>query len=183
MRKFSNVIVITLCIAMVFLLSSCSMFKKNTEKKEMQIKNAYLPSESNVDVVEFELYFGSPDLKSTKAETRSVKRDELLGAVLLNEFIKGPAIKSSLKPLLPEDTKVLSFSIRDGVGYINFSGDILNKIDVTEEQEKSIVEGIVKTMCQLSEIKKVQLMFDNEKKDTLSGSVDISGPLSPSNFK
>lgn len=174
---------ILLCIVLSFVLSGCSVGNRVPDKKERQITEVSLPKESKAGMVEFKLYFGSQDLKSIKPEERSVKRDELLGYALLYELIKGPAIKSELKPLLPQDTRVLSFSIRDDVGYANLDGAVLKNISLSPEQEKSIVEGIVNTLCQLPGINRVQLMFDNEKKDTLAGSVDISKPLSPGDLK
>lgn len=172
----------TVFVILPMIFTSCTFASKAPEKKQRQITNVFLPKESKAGTVEFQLYFGSKDLKDVEPEERSVKRDELLGNVLLNELIKGPAIKSELKPLLPAETKVLNFSIRDNVGYVNLEVAILNKIKVDKEQEKSIVEGIVNTMCQLPGIDKVQIMFDNQKRDTFCGNVDISKPLSPQDF-
>lgn len=173
---------LSLCIALPLIFTGCSALPKKTEKREMQIKNVFLPMESKAEVVEFKLYFGTGDLKSVKADERSVKRDELLGYVLLSELIKGPAIKSELKPLLPQDTKVLNFSIRDDVGYVNLDGAAFKRLKVDKDQEKSIAACVVNTLCQLPSVNRIQFMFDNQKKDTLIESFDISEPLSPGSF-
>ena len=175
-----------ICLGLTLTLAGlwgCSIKPKVQEKKENQIKNVYLPKESSEGNIDFKLYFmtGENDAK-VKPEVRSVKRDELLGNVLLNELLKGPAIKGELKPLLPEDTKIMSFSIRDDVAYVNFDSNTLNNLKVDKDSERKIVMGIVATMCQLPSINKVQLMFDNQKKETLAGNIDISKPLSLQDF-
>jgi len=183
MKKWYTPGFILICLTLVILSTGCSSKPGVSKKEQMQIKNIFLPTENPEGTVEFELYFlGGEENNKITAEERAVKRDELLANVLLNELIKGPAIKSTLKPLLPQSTKVLSFSLRDNVGYVNFEGKSIKSLKVDETQEKAIVEGIVKTLCQLPEINSVQIIIDNEKRETFAGNVDISKALSPGDF-
>jgi spore germination protein GerM len=175
---------IIILLSVLAIAGGCAARPKTVDKTEKQIKDVFLPGEDSTGAVNFQLYFlNSKGPAGVEAEERSARRDELLGKVLLDELIKGPAIKSSLKPILPPGSKVLSFSIRDSVGYVNLENKAIKEAKIDENWEKGAVAAIVHTLCQLPSIEKVQIMFDNQKSDTFAGSVDISKALSPEDFK
>ncbi|EDS77167.1 conserved lipoprotein [Clostridium botulinum C str. Eklund] len=109
-------------------------------------------------------------------EERIINKEELLGEMILRELIKGPSIESKLKPILPKDTKILSFSIKNNIAYINLSQDAQYKMN--KATEEACLKGIVLSLNQIKSIKKVKILINNKSVDTLGGNYDISKPFS-----
>jgi spore germination protein GerM len=41
----------------------------------------------------------------------------------MQELLKGPSNVSKLKPILPKDARLINFSIKDGIAFINLSSE------------------------------------------------------------
>ena len=95
---------------------------------------------------------------------------------IIQELIKGPTVKSELKPVLPKETRLLSFSIKDNIAYVNLSKEA--KINMSEAKEKSCLQSIAASLTQLSSIKKIKLTLENNDIDTIGGNFDVSKPFS-----
>lgn len=136
-------------------------------------------SENDDSLLKFNIYFNaSKNEKSVNMlkDERIINKDELLGEFILRELIKGPSIESKLKPVLPKDTKLLSFSIKDNIAYINLNQEA--KYKMNKSTEESILKGIVLSLSQIKSIKKVKILINNKNVDTLGGNYDISKPFS-----
>lgn len=152
-----------------------------TDKEK--IENLTLPKEKD-DFINISLYFdGSDDGKTEKIseEQRIINKEELLGELIMQELIKGPSIKSELTRILPKETRLLSFSIKDGIAIINMSKEA--KVDMTDVKEKACLTSITKSMLQLPSIDKVRILIENKNVDSLGGNYDISKPFSESEIK
>lgn len=152
----------------------------NTNEKIEKLK-LYKGSSSSIN---FDLYFDSSQREKegqVSKEERRMTKDEVIGELIINELIKGPSVNSRLKPVLPTATKLISFSIKDGIAYMSLSGDA--KVKMTPAKEQSTLKSIVKSLGQLESIKSVKILINNNDTDTLGGNYDISKPISKNNIE
>ncbi|WP_123054858.1 GerMN domain-containing protein [Clostridium sp. JN-1] len=154
--------------------SSKDLLSSNNKEKEKQI----VLSNEKENTLDLNLYFNSSsspnNLKMLKEE-RIIKKDELLGETIINELIKGPSVKSESKPLLPKDTRLISFSVNDNIAYINFSKEA--NISMSPQVEKACLESIILSLNQISSIHKVKLSIENKDVNIWGNHFDLSKPL------
>lgn len=87
-------------------------------------------------------------------------------------------ISSSFTPIIPENTKLLTLSLTDGLLKINFSSDLLN---VSEEFEVKLIESLVFSLCEFDEIDQIMIFVDGENLSQLPNSkIELSLTLDKS---
>lgn len=182
-RLIALVLGISILTASSVAFSGCEKKDKSSVDTTEKIKKLKLYKE-NSSVVDFNLYFDSSNNEKQaqiSKEERMMSKDEIMGELIINELIKGPAVNSKLKPVLPTNTKLLSFSVKDGIAYVSLSGEA--KIKMTEAKEGATLKSIVKSLGQLESIKSVKILIDNNDTDTLGGNYDISKPINKNNIE
>lgn len=181
MHKRYKLLLVILVISTLLSLAGCKKNQvpmvNNSEKiKELKISDS---AESNEDWLRVNVYFdGSID--ETKAqsvkEERVLNREELVGEVIVQELIKGPSLKSKLKPIFSKDTKLLSFSIKDKIAYVNLNSNATH--NMTAIREEACLRSIALSLTQLETVDKVKILIDSKNIDSLGGNFDISKPFS-----
>lgn len=176
-------IVISVCVLLI-IITSAVIFKVTPEKKDKasitnkeKLETTKLPSEKG-DLIELNLYFGDAKGEGTNIvkEERLINKEELVGEIIMQELIKGPAVVSDSKPVLPKETRLLSFSIKEGIAYVNLNSVV--EFKMTADQEKVILSSISNSITQLPSVKKVMLTVENKSVNTLGGNYNISKPFS-----
>lgn len=81
--------------------------------------------------------------------------------IVLRQLIAGP-VEESMFPVLPENTRVLGVSTKDGVCTVNLSREFLDKLP--EVSEEITIYSIVNTLMELPGIYRVQFLIDGEQK-------------------
>lgn len=136
-------------------------------------------SEDKGNMIEFNLYYNSSNNEndsSVKEETRSINKDEVLGRVILDELIKGPSANGTLQSSLPKDSKLLSFTIKDNIGYVSFDFGA-DELKMAEAKEVAAVKAILMSLGQLSSIEKVKISIPKTNQSTFAGKIDITKPI------
>ncbi|MBK5241671.1 GerMN domain-containing protein [Clostridium sp.] len=178
-RKVKILLCSLLVVSTVSFLGCEKKDAKSVVNKE-KLENLKLPL-AKEDLVEFGLYFdGSKDDTTVEIikDIRLINKEELIGETIMQELIKGPTAKSELKPILTEETRLLSFSIKDGIAYVNLSKEA--KIVMSETKERICLESIEASLTQLPSVERVKITMENKNIDTLGGNFDISKPFSKS---
>lgn len=177
MKKWVVICTCSLLVIFTMALNGCEKRDKLSMQNKEKIEKIALPN-SKDDVIDLELYFDSSK-DNTKLEIakeeRLIKKDELLGELIIHELIKGPSSNSKLRPILPKETRLLSFSIRDKIAYVNLSKEAITKM--SPNKEEACLKSIVWSLTTLPSIEKVKILIENKNVETLSGSFDISKPL------
>ncbi len=62
--------------------------------------------------------------------------------------------------VIPENTKLIDFSLNDGLLKLNFSEEFLNS---TKEEEIQIIESLVFSLCEFKEINELMIFINDEK--------------------
>lgn len=131
--------------------------------------------------IKVKLYFGNKNSTELIPEDRSIVYQEdlhLQAREVLNELLAGP--KTDLTPTVPANTQLRDlFITKDGIAYVDFSSDLVNGHNGGSDGEITTVYSIVNTLTlNFPEIKKVQILVNDQVVETLKGHLDLSRPLS-----
>jgi len=63
--------------------------------------------------------------------------------------------------------------------YLNFSRNFQNCCRIYDVDERTLIYGIVNSMAEFTNVKKVQFLIDGNRVSSLSGMIDIGSPLLP----
>ena len=124
----------------------------------------------------FSLYFAGKEGKLVR-EAVEVRYNSNISAEkqIIEQLIKGPSGENAL-PTLPEDTKLLGISVRDGVCYVNFSEEFLQPVDQVDP--KMTIYSIVNSITASGSAGKVQILVNGETNLSYQETIDISQPFS-----
>lgn len=141
-----------------------------------KVENIVLPNEKD-NAIQINLYFDSSDDKSVSVskEERLINKEEFLGEIIVQELLKGPSNVSNLKPILPKGTKLLSFSIKDNIAYVNLNDEA--RVTMSPQKEEATLRSLINSLTELPSIKKVKIMLNNKDTDFLGGNYDVSKPI------
>ncbi|AAO34818.1 conserved protein [Clostridium tetani E88] len=183
MKKLINPIICLILFASVFNLIGCEKKDKLSKQNKEKIEKL-TPLEDKKNTLNLSLYFDTsenPDKVELAQEERLMDINELLGELTLNELIKGPSVNSKLYPILPKETRLMSFSVENGIAYVNFSKDILVKM--SPKKEVACLKSIVWSLTALPNIEKVKFLVENKDIKSLGGNFDISKPIGKVDFE
>ncbi|NMM62120.1 GerMN domain-containing protein [Clostridium sp. P21] len=173
MKKTFCIFVCSITIFSTISLTGCKNKDiANTKDKEKQIAL----SKEKENTLDINVYFGSSNnTTELSKEERVIKKDELLGEAIINELIKGPSVKSNLNFVLPKETKLLSFSIKDNTAYVNFSKEA--NVSMKSSKEEVCLKSIIFSLSEISSIQKVKILIDNKDTNLWGDNFDLSKPL------
>lgn len=177
MKKKLSIFLIGAIVTASFSFAGCEKKDNLSINNKEKVKNITLPNEKE-NGIELDLYFDSTtNSKSPEIakEERLINKEELLGEIIVQELLKGPSNVSKLKPIFPKETRLLSFSIKDGIAYVNLSGEA--RVTMNAAKEETTLRSLINSLTQLSSINKVKIMLDNKDTDLLGGNYDVSKPI------
>ena len=130
--------------------------------------------------INVKLFFTNSDSAVLIPEERSIiYNEELISQAkeVLRELIQGPQEK--LVPTIPKDTQLRDLFIsKEGVAYADFSAELASAHPGGTTAEIATIYSIVDTLTlNFPEIKKVQILVNDQSVETLKGHVDLSRPL------
>lgn len=183
MKKFIKPIICLILFTSVFNFVGCEKKDKLSKQNKEKIEKL-APLEDSKNNLNLSLYFDTsdnPDKVELAQEERLIDINELLGELTLNELIKGPSVNSKLYPILPKETRLMSFSVENGIAYANFSKDILVKM--SSKKEEACLKSIIWSLTSLPNIEKVKFLVENKDIKSLGGNFDISKPIGKADFE
>lgn len=92
-------------------------------------------------------------------ELTSLEKVKILLDTMIEKNNKNALLPSYFKPILPQNTKVLSAELENKILKINFSSEFLN---VSNEQLEKMVEALTFTLTDIDDINGVELYIENE---------------------
>jgi spore germination protein GerM len=131
--------------------------------------------------INVKLFVGDPNSDFLETEDRSIFYQEDLRAQIkemLEELLKGPT--GDRVPEIPAGTTLRDiFVTKEGVVYADFSSELADKHPGGSMAEINTVYSIVNTVTyNFPQIKKVQILLNDQAVDSLKGHIDLSRPLS-----
>lgn len=128
-------------------------------------------------VGDFGLYFANEKGDKLVREEVSVRynSNNSVEKMIVEQLIQGPSEKG-LIPTVPENTKLLGISVRDGICYVNFSEEFLTPAQNIDPQ--LTIYSIVNSIVGSGNAGQVQILVNGETNLSYQGAIDISQPFS-----
>ena len=105
------------------------------------------------------------------ARTNIIKKKDNDIEYIINLLTKGSLYENYLpinfEPLIPENTKLLNYSLNNKVLKLNFSKEFLL---VKENDEEKMIESLIYSLCELESIDKILIYVENKKLNELPNS-------------
>lgn len=158
----------------------------NTENAE-DVAAVAIVEPKAVETTEARLFFAEVDSNGSifrYEEKRSVPKTNSPLTTTINELLLGPS-KSDInhRSFIPEGTKLLGASVKNGVATLNFSEEFQYNVYGIEGARTQLMQ-VVYTASVFPTVKSVQILIDGEKKEYLgSEGVWIGTPLTTGNFR
>lgn len=117
------------------------------------------------------LYFIDKETGELYPEARLVDVKEMMNLPyekLLNLLIEGPK-NEKLKKVIPDNVKILKTYTENDCLVIDFSQEILNYNKEEKNAKENIINTIVNTMTELTEINRVKFLIDGKESEELKG--------------
>lgn len=156
---FNKIAITTLLLLLSFLLYNYpeEINKEVHKDNEGHIVNIYLIDEND--------FLGMTEINSS-SESINEKIEEILNALIINNA-SGSKLPKGFKAVIPQGTKVISYSLDDNLLKVNFSKDFL-KVD--KRNEEKMIEAIVFSLTTIKDINKVMIFVEGEKLTELPNS-------------
>jgi spore germination protein GerM len=95
------------------------------------------------------------------------------------ELLRG-SLQDYISPIPPETRLREVFITKDGVAYVDFSREFIDKHLSGSSAEISTIYSVVNSLAfNIKSIKKVFILVDGGEKKTLGGHIDLTRPFSP----
>ncbi len=123
------------------------------------------------------LYFADPETNRLVPEPRTVRitDQQPQEQYIIHELIKGPEDKAH-DAVLSSGTTLISVTISDNIGFVNFAKNFVDKNEGTPEKEQLTIFAIVNSMTELEGISKVQFLIEGKKAEKF-GDISIEHPI------
>ena len=113
------------------------------------------------------LYFPNKETNEINPEARLIDIKEIINnpyEKLMNLLIEGPRNDKN-KGVIPEGTKINKNYLEEDCAILDFSPEILNYSKENEKEKENIINCIVNTLTELTEINKVKILIDGNDND------------------
>lgn len=110
-------------------------------------------------------------------EECTVPTDEDPHEAALNKLLATNRQPGPSQSLIPVGTKLLKLEVRDGIAYADFSSELRDNFQGGSMNEALLLNAIVHTLTQFDDVKKVQILIDGQKTDSIGGHLEISQPI------
>ena len=139
-------------------------------------------SEEQKDPVSITLFFPSEHDSLLHREVRDIIPESSLALQakrIISELLSG-SNRGFLSPIPPETRLRELYITKEGVAYVDFSREIMDKHLSGSSAEMSTIYSIVNSLSyNLKPIKKVFILIDGGEKKTLGGHIDLTSPFQP----
>lgn len=150
----SSLALLIVSILYFFPNNKINQLKTNIEYKEVSNTPIYLLNKDSYVV---------RSSYNTSSSDPLNKAKELISALTIDSGNEDFPNKT-LKPIIPKNTKLLSINLNSNLLKVNFSKEFLN---VSKENEEKLIESLIYTLTEISEIKEIMLFVENSKLEFL----------------
>lgn len=151
-----------ICVTTLFLLVALILYSYPEELKE------HISSQDKYDKIylidEFN-YVSMIDIK-TNANSTKERIEEIIESLTINNP-SNTNIPEGFKAIIPENTKLLDYSLDDGLLKLNFNERIL---DVNIDNEEKMIESIIFSLTNIKEVNKIMIFVNGERLTQLPNS-------------
>ncbi|SHJ85709.1 germination protein M [Anaerocolumna jejuensis DSM 15929] len=131
--------------------------------------------DSNAEDVTVTVYFANEKGNKLVASDLKVSYDGNMQPIeksIIKALIKGP-IEANMKKCIPDGTQLLKVTTKDGICYVDFNENFLNKVSGVKPEV--VLYSVVNSLDELSTINKVQFTINGSKKKTFQEDIPFDG--------
>lgn len=165
--KSKKIGIIFILILLVVLIGGYIGIKYVKNKEEETIVDEYTPEEEITEEQARQtivsLYFPSKETDELNPEARLIDIKEIINTPyekLVNLLIEGPKNEKN-KKVIPENTKLNKCYLEEDCVILDLSKELLNY----GTEKESIINSIVNTLTELTEVNKVKILIDGQEND------------------
>ena len=127
----------------------------------------------------FKIYFSNEDSEFLVPERRiiNISSGDMVEKLILAELLKGPKETGHFRTI-PQEAKLLSIETKDGVCFVNFSKEFVEKFSGGTTEQQLTIYSIVNSLTELSTIDRVQFLIEGEKREEFHDMV-LNEPMVP----
>ena len=170
--KNKKIVIIFSVLLIILIIGGYFVIKYLKQKGESgEIKEEYIPqeeiSEEQLRQTIVTLYFLSKDTKEITPEARLVDIKDIITNPyenLINLLIEGPKNEKNQK-VIPDNTKLNKTYMEGDCITLDFSQEILNYDKNDEKAKENMVNTIVNTLTELTEVNKVKILIDGNQNE------------------
>lgn len=153
--------------------------KDGVELGYMQSEDFVQNTGSNInsyEVTDLTLYFANETGDKLVEETVSVRYNSNLSKekLIVEQLMKGPSSQGH-QPTIPQGTKLLGVSVKDGVCYVNFDEGMNRTIPGVKPE--MMVYSVINSVTEGGSAGRVQISIDGDSNFNFQESVKLSEPL------
>lgn len=184
LRNMRNIFIIVLTVLCTIALAGCDeQNKKDAGSGAPPVVSSSGSSGSSSSVgqeaatMDIRVYY--PDVNATGlvAVTKTVRvkgTDKYRAAV---EALLAGTDNKELAAVFPKKTKLLKIAVSGGTARVDFDKTLRTDFVGGSTGEEMLVGSLVNTLTEFPEIKEVQILLEGKEIDSLSGHLDLSGPV------
>lgn len=131
--------------------------KREINLKQDKIEYSYNNVVSTIYLVDRNNYVARTSIPSCKCEGVDKAKDLVEGLII--DGNKSSIIPNGFRSIIPPSVRILNLSLDNSILTIDFSKDIL---DVSEREEKKMLEAIIYTLTSIEEIDKIIIKVEGE---------------------
>lgn len=164
--KNKKIMILFFLLLIIIFISGFFAIKYLNQKQSGAIVEEYIPEEEISDEqlrnTIVSLYFQDKDTKELLPEARLIDINQLVNTpyeTLVNLLIEGPK-NDKLEKVIPNDTKILKVYMENDCVIIDLSKEFLNYDKTNEKTKYNLVNSIVNTLTELTEVNKVKILIE-----------------------
>ena len=145
------------------------------DKKENMVDAEFTPeeeiSQDQLRKTIVSLYFISKENNSLTSEARLIDIKEIINTPyekLINLLIEGPKNEKN-KKIMPENTRLLKTYLEGDCVTLDFSNEFLNFNKEDEKEKNNLINSIVNTLTELTEVNKIKILINGEINNEFGG--------------
>lgn len=101
---------------------------------------------------------------------------------ILDKMIEGYDSNPKIRRIIPKDEDCLKATVRDGIAYVNISGELLENPPEGRDMEMLIIYSIVNSLTDIEGITNVRFTIDGEVRRDFIGYLDMRETFIPDYF-
>lgn len=117
----------------------------------------YTNSKINIYLIDENDFVAMTKIPSKEVEDVNDKIYNLLNALIIENNYN--ILPKGFKAVIPKNTKILDYDLRDGILKVNFSKEFL---ETDEKNENKMIESLIFTMTTLKQINKIMIFVEGE---------------------
>ena len=167
--KNKKIILIFVILLLIILIGGFFGIRYVKEKQKENLNEEYIPeqeiTEEQYRQTIVSLYFPNKETNELSPEARLVDIREIINnpyEKLMNLLIEGPK-SDKVKKIVPDNTKVLKTFMEGDCLVLDLSKDFLNYPKDNEIDKRNLINSIVNTMTELTEVDSVKFLFDGNQ--------------------